>query len=62
MPIYSLKCKKCDHETEVYLHNEESINSFECSECGVMGFWSKCPTAPSLKRNGTYSYLEGLKK
>lgn len=62
MPIYSLKCKKCSYETEILLYSEDAIKSFECSGCGVVGLWIKCPTAPSLKRNGTYSYLEGLKK
>ncbi len=58
MPIYCLKCDKCDHKTEVYLHNEESIKSFECSECGVMGFWEKLPTVPLIPKDGTYSWRE----
>ena len=62
MPIYRLKCNKCDHETETYLHNERSIATLECSECGVMGLWRKMPTTPALKKSGTYSFLEGLKK
>jgi len=62
VPIYCLKCKKCSYETEILLYSEGAIASFKCRGCGVVGLWSKCPTTASLKRNGTYSYLEGLKK
>lgn len=62
MPCWILKCKKCDYKTEIYLPNEEAIGSFKCSECGSKGLWRKCPTAPALKKSGTYSFLENLKK
>jgi len=62
VPIFILQCKKCNYETEILLHTERAIVSFKCSECGAKGLWEKCVTAPALKRDGTYSYLENLKK
>lgn len=32
-----------------------------CPECGAME-WVKLPSTPALKKSGTYSFLEGLKK
>ena len=61
-PIFLIKCKKCDKEVEIYLHNEREIKSYTCPKCGTKGLWEKLPTSPLLKRDGTYSYLEDLKK
>ena len=57
-PIYLLQCKKCNYETEIYLHTERAIASFRCSGCGALGLWSKKPTVPLIAQNGTYSYRE----
>lgn len=56
MPIFILKCNKCDRETEIYLHNEEAIKAFKCSECGTKGLFDRLPTVPLLPPNGTYSW------
>lgn len=57
MPIFLLKCSKCDYETEIYLHNERAIKSFKCSGCGAKE-WEKLPTVPLIPKDGTYSWRE----
>ncbi len=64
MPIYSLKCNKCDYKTEILLYNtantalsnEDVIKSFKCRGCGVVGLWEKLPTVPLIPKDGTYSW------
>ena len=56
MPIFLLKCKKCDYKTEILLHNERAITSFKCMECGVVGLWTRLPTVPLIPKDGTYSW------
>ena len=56
MPIYDLRCRSCGRRRELYLVKEDAIKYVKCL-CGAMNM-EKMPTAPNLKKDGTYSYRE----
>ena len=65
-PLYCIACLKCSHKLEYHfftLNWEKEIRMYniKCPGCGAKE-WIKLPSAPALKKSGTYSFLEGLKK
>ena len=58
-PIYLLRCRQCKRQREFYLVKEDAIKYVKCL-CGAMNM-EKMPTAPSLKKSGTYSFNNGGK-
>ena len=55
MPIYTLKCKRCNKDRELilteYARLDEVIKILPCDYCGKVG-WKKVPTTATIRFKG----------